>query len=59
MISNKKNNTIIEVDERNSANQAANEKVICSHHIMKELNRAIPELAYAILHDESMPNLDF
>lgn len=26
---------------------------------MKELNKAIPELAFSILHDESLPKLDF
>jgi hypothetical protein len=26
---------------------------------MKELNKVMPSLAYSLLHDESMPKLDF
>lgn len=34
-------------------------RIVCSHHIMVELNRVLPQVPHAILHDETLPELDF
>ena len=54
-----KSGNVVTIQVNPSVKDADSERVVCSHQIFRELNKIMPKLAFTVLHDVQLTELDF